>query len=159
MQKSLPSPPETPLCATNHDGKTFLTDESVLSVTPLLDSLTESQKKGSNNGPLLTSTPAVISLSTSTAVTSHVHFHHDESFHKPQIEEIDQQEVQRQNEETLEISATKEDKVLICEIENEHKKDVEKLRREHSVELEKGIVTCKNNICSSYLPCSNLNLC
>ena len=145
MQETLPSPPETPLPATSHCGKPSLRRESVLPVTPLLDSFTCSQKRGSINGPLLTSTPAITSSSISKDVNSKLCVSPERPSHKLQIEKTNQAKLKVQTKELSDMSKTEEHQILIEEIRKKHERTISQIKKDHLVELEKGERNCLSN--------------
>ena len=146
MQETLPSPPETPLPATSHCGKPSLRGESVLPATTLLNSYTRRQKRGSINGPLLTSTPAIISSSISKDVNSQLRVSPERQSHKLQIDRTDQAKLKVQTEEISETSTTEEHQRLIEEIRKHHERTISQIKKDHLAELEKGNRNCLSNL-------------
>ena len=145
VQETLPSPPETPLPATSHCGKPSLRGESVLPATTLLNSYTRRQKRGSINGPLLTSTPAIISSSISKDVNSQLCVCPKRPSFKLQIERTNHAKPKVQTGDISEISTTEEHQRLIEEIRKEHEWTISQLKKDHLAELERGIWNCLSN--------------
>lgn len=164
-KESLPSPPATPQYPRQDDRRTSLPQHSLLSSTKILES--SPYKQG--GGPLLTSTPATtaaaFSLSTPSIPPSHIQetsfandtegalpleinrssrCHSRELFEKQVKDEEEQIKRMKENEDLIE-EAKKSYMIMIQKLKEDHSVEIEKARTNFESELKISLQTLKED--------------